>query len=267
MKLKSAHLLFFMSLLVIFVFFFLEFFNPPQKRTREYEVESEEISYSGNVRVENFEEAKKLLRKFYAQNTFETFYCGCAFTGSHVQLDSCPFKPSSPKSKRAKRIEWEHVVPASQFGQYFPSWKKGHKNCRNAYGKDFKGRRCAQLISKKYRLIEADLYNLVPAIGEVNAMRSNYPVSILGEGKNLLKGCDTKIFENKIEPRVEVRGLMARIYLYMDRTYPGYQIIHSENKNFLESWSKEYPPNEHEIKRNQYIENVQGNSFIELSIR
>jgi len=261
MKLKSAHLVFITCLLVIFFLFSLEIFNPSKKKTSPDE--SEEISYSGNLQIENFAEAKKLLRKFYAQNSFETFYCGCTFSGSHVNLASCPFQPSSPKSRRAKRIEWEHVVPASQFGQYFPSWKKGHKNCKNAYGKNFKGRRCAQLVSQKYRLIEADLYNLVPAIGEVNALRSNHPVGILKEGKNLLKGCETKIYNEKIEPRPEVRGLMARIYLYMDKTYPGYEIINSENKNLLESWAKEYPPNEQEIKRNQYIEKVQGNSFIE----
>ena len=34
-------------------------------------------------------------------------------------------------------------------------------------GKKFKGRKCARKISKKFRLMEADLYNLQPTIGEL----------------------------------------------------------------------------------------------------
>lgn len=261
MKFKSAHLLFFGSLVALVLFFFFETYRPSEKPFSE--PSHEPSSSQGNKKTESFQEAKKLARKFYSAHSFKTFYCGCSFEGSRVQLTSCPFKPSSQKSKRAERIEWEHVVPASQFGRYFPSWKKGHKKCRSTYGKAFKGRECARLVSEKFRLMEADLYNLVPAIGEVNALRSNHPVGLLEKAKNQLAGCETKIFQKRIEPRKEVKGMMARIYLYMERNYPGYQIVTRENEHFLKKWAESYPPEEHETRRNRYIKSVQGNSFHE----
>jgi deoxyribonuclease-1 len=37
--------------------------------------------------------------------------------------------------------------------------------------------------------------------------------------------CDVEIAERKIEPRPEIRGDIARIYLYMEASYPGRGII------------------------------------------
>lgn len=261
MKFKSAHLLFLVSLLALCHFFFFEFFERPYKEIPISQQREELQDKYGNRRIKNFQTAKKFARKFYEKNSFKTFYCGCSFTGNSVQLDSCPFQPSFSQKTRAKRIEWEHVVPASHFGQHFPSWKKGHKKCLDSYGVSFRGRRCARLVSKKFRFMEADLYNLVPSIGEVNALRSNYPVNLLKEGGNLLKGCETKIYQKKIQPRQQVRGMLARIYLYMERTYPDYLRIPPENRSLLESWAKENPPSKHELQRNSYIREVQGNLF------
>jgi len=38
-------------------------------------------------------------------------------------------------AKRAKRIEWEHVVPAHNFGQTFEAWRTGDAQCVNNKGK------------------------------------------------------------------------------------------------------------------------------------
>ena len=54
-------------------------------------------------------------------------------------------------------------------------------------GKRYKGRRCASKVSLEFRLMEADLYNVQPAIGEVNGRRSNYSMAIIpGENANLV---------------------------------------------------------------------------------
>jgi endonuclease I len=95
------------------------------------------------------------------------FYCGCAYAGIEIELASCGYQPKKDPD-RAKRLEWEHVVPAEAFGQSFPEWREGHPACVDSKGKAFKGRNCARKMSPQFRYMEADLYNLQPAIGEVN---------------------------------------------------------------------------------------------------
>ena len=48
--------------------------------------------------------------------------------------------------------------------------------------------------------MQADLYNLQPAIGEVNGLRSNYQIAIIkGEPREFGK-CDIEIQNKKVEP-------------------------------------------------------------------
>ncbi len=37
--------------------------------------------------------------------------------------------------KRAKKVEWEHVVPAEIFGRTFTEWRDGNKKCVDKRGK------------------------------------------------------------------------------------------------------------------------------------
>jgi len=98
---------------------------------------------------------------------------------------------------RAKRIEWEHIVPASQFGRTFDSWETQTSfGCRlpsfmqKLFFKCEKvsGRENARRESRAYRLMESDMYNLAPAIGLINQRRNNYPYRIIpGEKKGIRK--------------------------------------------------------------------------------
>jgi deoxyribonuclease-1 len=59
--------------------------------------------------------------------------------------------------------------------------------------------------------MESDLYNLVPAIGEINGLRFNYSFAmILGEQREF-GTCGMEIENRKAEPRPEVRGNIASI--------------------------------------------------------
>ena len=71
------------------------------------------------------------------------------------------------------RAETEHIVPVENFGRTFVEWREGHPLCVHSDDSPFKGRRCAQLASEEYREMEADMHNLYPAIGCVNAARGN----------------------------------------------------------------------------------------------
>ena len=214
-------------------------------------------AYSQNTQITSFSKSKKLLLKVYKDNPV-TLYCGCSFKGKKPDLSSCGYIPKKDR-KRANRIEWEHVVPAHAFGQSFSEWRKGHPKCVSKKGKKFKGRKCAQKINEEYRRMQADMFNLYPAIGEVNGRRSNYSMGIIEGEKREFGKCDVEIKSRKVEPREEIRGEIARTYMYMDSVYPDRGIISKKNWKLFEAWHKSDPVDEWECERARKIERIQGN--------
>lgn len=211
----------------------------------------------GNTTLETFREAKRKISQVFAGHEL-TFYCGCKYQGKVVNLESCGYEIKND-AKRARRLEWEHVVPANAFGQSFSEWRDGHSDCIDNKGKPFKGRNCAQKVSQEFRRMEADLYNLQPAIGEINGLRSNYSMAMLPGEPREFGSCDVEINERKIEPRPEIRGDIARTYFYMDAAYPGHGVIARASQKLFEAWAKEDPVDDWERERVRRIESVQGN--------
>ena len=175
-----------------------------------------------------------------------------------LDLGSTSYIPKKD-NKRANRIEWEHVVPAHSFGQSFSEWRNGHPKCVNKKGEKFKGRKCAEKMNEEYRRMQADMFNLYPAIGEVNGRRSNYSMAIIEGEKREFGKCDVEIKSRKVEPREEIRGEIARTYLYMDSVYPGRGIISKKNRKLFDAWNKSDLVDEWECERAKRIEKIQGN--------
>ena len=210
-----------------------------------------------NTQIKSFSKSKKLLLKLYKDNPV-TLYCACSYKGKKPNLSSCGYIPKKNK-KRANRIEWEHVVPAHAFGQSFSEWRKGNSKCVTKKGKKFKGRKCAEKVNLEYKRMQADMYNLYPAIGEVNGRRSNYSMAIIKGEKREFGKCDVEIKNHKVEPREEIRGEIARTYLYMDLVYPGRGIISKKNRKLFDTWDQSDPVDKWECERAKRIERIQGN--------
>ena len=111
----------------------------------------------------------------------------------------------------------------------------------------------------KIQVYGSDLYNLVPAVGEINGLRSNYSFAMIPGEKRLFGKCDMEIEERKAEPPPEKRGNIARTYFYMDEAYPGHGIISKKNKKLFQTWDKLDPVDEWECERSRRIEKIQGN--------
>ena len=171
---------------------------------------------AGNTTNEDFRDSKKMLeRKVYFDHRV-TLYCGYAF--DKQKNVSLPAGFVAPQHKeRAGRVEWEHVVPAENFGRAFKEWREGDGRCTNEKGHFYKGRRCAEKMSAEYRLMQADMYNLFPAVGAVNAIRSNYNYELLPGVPNTFGTCEMKIDGRRAEPPERSRGEIARAMLYMER--------------------------------------------------
>lgn len=219
-----------------------------------------------NESIKSFSKAKQYLQKvIYGEDSLrKTFYCGCSYSEKlNVDFESCGYVVRKNK-KRAKRVEWEHVVPASTFGKHFPEWKNGHPECVDSKGKPFKGRNCASKMSKQFQLMQADMYNLVPAVGEINADRSDFKYGIIpGEERNYGE-CDFEVSDKTAEPTEKIRGDIARIYMYMDSAYPGFGIINEKNRKMFNEWNDSDPVTLEECERGEKIEKTQGNTNLIL---
>ncbi len=211
----------------------------------------------GNQKVENFTEAKKLAVKIHKDHP-STIYCPCKYQGKLVDLASCGYKVHKD-SKRAARLEWEHVVPAEAFGQSFKEWREGDSKCGRRRKKILKGRKCAEK-NPEFRRMEADLYNLWPSPGELNGLRSNYSMAEIAGPSLSFGDCKAKIQDRKFEPMDDYKGIVARTYQYMDQNYPNRGIISDKNQKLFEAWSKTHPVTPWECERNAKIEKIQGNA-------
>ena len=212
-------------------------------------------SITHNQSIESFSKAKKMLLKNVYHDHRETIYCGASFSLKKSIKDYNGYRGTKYK-KRAKRIEWEHIVPAQNFGQTFQAWRSGNSLCVNNHGKAYKGRRCANKSSKEYRLMQADLYNLFPAIGSVNAYRSNFNFVMMPSQKSDFDACDMRIDNKKAQPPKRARGQIARTYLYMEDAYQRFKMSHAQRKLMM-AWDKQYPVSRWECQRNNRIAGVQ----------
>lgn len=219
-------------------------------------VVSSSLFAQGNQKIPNFVAAKNELREIFGPHG-RTVYCGCAFNDREIDYSDCSYVPQKDM-ERAARVEWEHVVPASYFGQTFTEWSVGHPRCQKK-GHPFRGRKCAQRTSKEFSMMEADLYNLLPSVGEANGIRENFPMGIVpGEPRKYGK-CDYEVENRVIEPRPEVRGDIARIYFYMNQAYPDRVAMTKSDQTMFGEWDRSDPVDAFECLRYRMIKNIQEN--------
>ncbi|MBF0160769.1 MAG: endonuclease [Magnetococcales bacterium] len=212
-------------------------------------------------RIQDFGEAKKLADKLF-QDHRQTFYCNCTYDKQHaIDSGSCGYIPRK-NAQRGERMEWEHIVPAHAFGNTRPCWRE--PLCQKD-GKSYKGRKCCEEIDPLFRSMEADLHNLVPAVGELNGDRSNRSYGMVSGKGGAYGACDFKVdFESDIvQPRPEVRGDIARTYFYFEKTYR--LPISDKQRKLFEAWDRSDPVDAWERQRNQRIQRIQGNGnpFVE----
>ena len=212
---------------------------------------------SGNTTNDSFNSAKRMLEHQVYFDHCVTLYCGAEFDAQkHVSLPAG--FTAAAHEKRATKVEWEHAVPAENFGRAFPEWRDGHPECVNRNGKPFKGRRCAEKVNMEYRHMQADMYNLFPAIGAVNAIRSNKQYSALHGSVSAFGSCPAKVDGKRFEPPDRAKGQVARSALYMADSYPKYRLSRQQLQLF-EAWDKMYSVDAWECTRVKRIEKLQGN--------
>jgi deoxyribonuclease-1 len=211
----------------------------------------------GNAREDSFQAAKRTLeRKVYFDHRV-TIYCGAAFDAEGNVTPPPGFRVKKHQA-RAARIEWEHAVPAENFGRAFPEWREGHPDCVDKRG-GFKGRKCAERVSREFRLMHADMHNLYPAIGAVNALRSNANYAMLPGEPSACGDCAMKVAGGKAEPPEAARGAVARSTRYMAWAYASRFRLSDQQSKLMDAWDAMHPVDAWECERARRIETLQGN--------
>ena len=177
----------------------------------------------------NFYRAKLEAAKIYDKNMV-SFYCGC------------------PIRKEGKKL----VPDLKSCGYTIRCWQQG-------------GRTNCSRNNPQFRAMEADLHNLVPAVGEVNGDRSNYGFGLLTDAPNYYGHCEFHVdFKARVaEPPKSQRGSIARIYLYMADQYK--LRLSDQERKLFQAWDRMYPVTTWELERNQRISKIQGwgNPYVE----
>ena len=211
----------------------------------------------GNTANDSFNTAKRLLERQVYHDHRVTVYCGATFDSKkNIDLPKGFTTPSH--AKRALKVEWEHAVPAENFGRAFVEWREGDAQCVNKNGKPFKGRKCAEKVNQRYRYMQADMYNLFPSIGAVNAIRGNFQYSELPGVAPDFGSCEAKVDGRRFEPPARAKGQVARAGLYMAWAYREDRLS-AQQKRLFEAWDRTYPVDSWECTRARRIENLQGN--------
>lgn len=218
--------------------------------------------------ISKFSQAKKFLNQHLDLFEHKTVYCSCNVEAvqreKKIDLKSCGYRVQSDL-KRAKRLEWEHVVPAEAFGKSFKEWREGSVACQKINisktqkraVSSYHGRKCAE-TNPEFSKMEADLYNLFPEIGELNGLRSNYSMGELSRSEKNFAGCQVKLSDRKFEPQDQSKGIVARTYLNFDNRYPNRGVVSEKNRKLFEAWDKLWPVTPLECKRWKVLEPVVG---------
>ena len=210
------------------------------------------------LNANSFSQSKKLLLKEVYFDNQNTFYCLNKYSIKLVNnkyktileandkyIPRKPFFKSGKENYRTKNVEFEHIMPVENFGKHLPCWKDGgRKNCKNDI---------------TFNEMESDMHNLVPAIGELNADRSNYKFGANKPKVGQYGKCEFEVdFKAKrVYVRDEIKGNIARIYFYMSDKY-NINLSPQERKMF-EVWNKLDPVDEWERIKNKRVNKLQGN--------
>jgi len=220
------------------------------------------ISIAKSNQVISFSSAKNKMYKKVFNNTGKTLYCGCDWSSKKTNLDSCGLQSYFPKKqkKRAARTEAEHIIPASWF--FSVNNKKRQCAIEAKTLKKGSARKWCLKTDPQYKQVHNDIVNLFPAVGQINADRSNKPfVERVNTKVKSYGQCDIEIGSRGIIPPKDKRGNIARIAFYLTSAYG---ITYSKRQlELFKEWDKTDAIDADERAHNRRVVKVQGFGIIQ----
>ena len=172
--------------------------------------------------------------------------------------------------RQAKRLFWDKVYTEGELSLYSREKivKKAHRlvNIEHVYPMSWVthavgcgDRDTCRRYSDLFNQIEADIHNMYPARQDLNYLRGSLSFGMIAGEERNFSDFDFEVDMQKrvIEPTLASRGNIARSMLYMADAYD--LNIFTRQRKLLKSWHEQDPPSEREQRRNDLIEQVQGN--------
>lgn len=216
---------------------------------------------ASSTKVVSFTTAKNKLYSKVLNNSGETLYCACDWSNRKTDLNSCGLQSYFPKKqrKRSLRTEAEHIIPASWMLKLNNKTRQCAIDSKNV--KD-SAREYCQKHDVDYKQAHNDLVNLFPAVGQINADRSNKPFVDIAKTKVKTYGkCDIQIGSRGIVPPKSKQGDIARVALYMSEQYG---VTYSKRQlELFKKWNHQDPISPEERAHNKRVIQVQGFGLIQ----
>jgi endonuclease I len=186
-------------------------------------------------------EQKKLLNE---QVLNYSFYCDCPAWDNYLYLKKCSYNIQNLSV--AAKIR--HIIPVSQFVDRFKEFKGNDKKCREKNPAVF-GEECVSLVNKEYIQLESDPNNLSIVEPFINQSLAGKTISSTNIKGSYLNACPIKTNTQQIyfeDPKKA--GWIARLFLYLDETYPTAKILNEEKRISYSKISDTYKPSKNECK-------------------
>jgi deoxyribonuclease-1 len=113
-----------------------------------------------------------------------------------------------------------------------------------------------------YKQAHNDLVNLFPAVGQINADRSNKPFVDVAKTKVKSYGkCDVQIGSRGIVPPKKKQGDIARVAFYMSEKYG---VTYSKRQlELFKQWNNQDPISQQERAHNKRVIKAQGFGLVQ----
>jgi deoxyribonuclease-1 len=215
---------------------------------------------SGPAAAESWNQTKNAADDIIHRGDRTEFYCGCEYlshgdsdgSGDITSVVTCGYVAPQSHRRRAVVLEWEHVVPASLMpARQFPCWAGPGGSRQNCERNDIRAQ--AMIF---------ELHNLVPSLGQVNALRGDDRYADLPDDTSDFGACPIEDSRGLFEPPDCKKGDVARIWLYMSLQH-GVDVSEAERNMFLQ-WTHDDPVSRWEKRREARVAALTGiaNPFV-----
>ncbi len=205
---------------------------------------------------DNRTQAIKLIKKIHFDYK-KTWLNGCDYS---YDLQSCMDKTMVDTSTCSVReqnqsVKWIQVVPDSFYGRNRECMNE--EICVSKYtGKPYSGKRCCRQSDAAYRKMEADLFNLIPVVSAIADKRKDQIFMKVGKAEHVVG--KVKMDGKAIEPPDNLKGDIARVYLYMNQRY-GLALSLEEKEDYY-YWHKLDSVDKRECAIAKTIMKIQGST-------
>jgi deoxyribonuclease-1 len=207
----------------------------------------------GLERPKNLSQAKNVIKVIHFDYQV-TWLNGCRYRYdiATCMSDTILDEKSCKLEETGQKMVWLQVVPSSFYGRNRACMNE--PVCKKYNGTPFGGPRCCRKRDAAYRLMQADLFNLIPVASTVAQRRTEQLFFETGKGAEKIG--EVRISADAIEPPDGKKGDIARICLYMNDRY-GIGLSEAQQLLYYR-WHKNDPVDAAECAIEKHVAKIQG---------